>query len=84
MTTIIHVNQYNTGKQNLEKKIGDFDGKIPGVSGLVTATVLNTKISEEQNKIPDVGGLVNKTDSHAKISDIEKKYLTTYDYNKFT
>ena len=50
----------------------------------MTATVLNTKTSEEQNKIPDVGGLVNKTDSHAKISDIEKKYLTAYDYNKFT
>ena len=50
----------------------------------MTATVLNTKISEEQKKIPDVGGLVNKTDSDAKISDIEKKYLSTYDYNKFT
>ena len=26
-TTLIHVNQYNTDKQNLEKKIGDVDKK---------------------------------------------------------
>ena len=24
-TTLIHVNQYNTDKQNLEKKVGDVD-----------------------------------------------------------
>ena len=27
-TTLIHINQYNTDKQNLEKKIGDVDKKI--------------------------------------------------------
>ena len=42
-TTLIHVNQYSTDKQNLEKKIGDNDKKILDASGLVTATVLNTK-----------------------------------------
>ena len=26
-TTLIHINQYNTVKQNLEKKIGDVDKK---------------------------------------------------------
>ena len=26
-TTLIHINQYNTDKQNLEKKIGDVDKK---------------------------------------------------------
>ena len=26
-TTLIHINQYNTDKQNLEKKIGDIDKK---------------------------------------------------------
>ena len=26
-TTLIHINQYNIGKQNLEKKIGDVDKK---------------------------------------------------------
>ena len=50
-TTIIHINQYNTDKQNLEKKIGDVDKKIPDTSGLVTTTVLNTKISEVEKNI---------------------------------
>ena len=44
------INQYNTEKQNLKKKIGDTDKKIPDLSGLVTTTVLNTKISEIENK----------------------------------
>ena len=52
-TTLIHTNQYNTEKQNLEKKIGDADKKIPDRNGLVTTTVLNTKISEVENKIPN-------------------------------
>ena len=32
-TTLIHINQHNTDKQNLEKKIGDVDKKIPDTSG---------------------------------------------------
>ena len=44
-TALIHINQYNTDKQNLEKKIGDVHKKIPDISGLVATTVLNTKIS---------------------------------------
>ena len=43
-TTLIHINQCNTDKQNLEKENGDFDKKILDMGGLVTATVLNTKI----------------------------------------
>ena len=31
--TLIHINQYNTDKQNLEKKIGDVDEKTPDASG---------------------------------------------------
>ena len=27
VTTLIHINQYNTDKQNLEKKLGDVDKK---------------------------------------------------------
>ena len=27
ITTLIHINQYNTEKQNFEKKIGDVDKK---------------------------------------------------------
>ena len=45
-TTLIHINQYNTDEQNLEKKIGDVDKKMPDTSGLVTTTFSNTKISE--------------------------------------
>ena len=41
-TTLIHINQCSTYKQNVEKKIGDVDKKIPDTSGLVTT---NTKIS---------------------------------------
>ena len=52
-TTLIHINQYNTDKQNLGKQIGGVDKKIPDTSGLVTATVLNTKISKVENKIPN-------------------------------
>ena len=50
-TTLIHINQCNTDKQNLQKKSGDVDKIIPGTSGLLTTNVLNTKISEVQNKI---------------------------------
>ena len=49
--TLIHINQYNTDKQNLEKKIGDVDEKTPDASDWVTKTVLITKISEIENKI---------------------------------
>ena len=46
-TTLIHINQCNTDKQNLEKRIGYFDQKTLDTSDLVTATVLN------ESKIPD-------------------------------
>ena len=41
-TTLVHINQYHTDKQNLGKKIGDTDKKIPDTSGLMTATILKT------------------------------------------
>ena len=45
-TTLTHINQYNTDKQNIEKKIGEVYWR-----GLVTSTVLNIKISEVENNI---------------------------------
>ena len=45
-TILIHLSQYNTDKQNLKTKVGDFDRKIPHLSGLVTTALLNTKIKE--------------------------------------
>ena len=32
--------------------------KIPNISGLVTATILNKKVGEIERKIPDFSGLV--------------------------
>ena len=58
--TSVYINQCNTGKQNLEKIIGNVNEKIPYTSGLVTTTVLNTKTSEVENKITSAGGLVKK------------------------
>ena len=55
-TTLFHVNQYNTDKQNLDKKNGDVDKKIWNRSDLANTTVLNTKISEVEHKIPSVSG----------------------------
>ena len=49
-TKLIHINQYNTDKQNLDKKM-EMLIKILDTSGLVTTTVLNTKISDVENKI---------------------------------
>ena len=48
VTTFIHINQDNTGKQNFEKKTEDVDNKKLEVSGLVT--VLDTNIGTFQNK----------------------------------
>ena len=45
---------------------------------------MNAKISEVENKIHDVNGLVKKAGYDAKILVIEKKYFTTFDYNKLT
>ena len=36
----------------------DVDKKTPNISGLVTATILNTKVGEIERKIPDFSGLV--------------------------
>ena len=43
-TTLIHINQYKTDKQNSEKKTEYVDIKILDASGLVTRTLLNTKL----------------------------------------
>ena len=78
-STLICIDYYNTDKQNLGKKIGNVDRKIPD-SRLVSAIVPKTRISEVENKISDVSGLVKKRDYDSKMSDIETKYVTTSDY----
>ena len=56
----------------MEKKIGNVDQKLPGNSGIVTAT---TKIKEVESKMPVFSSLVKKTGHNAKISDNEKNLL---------
>ena len=85
-TTLIYINQYNTDKQSLEKKVGNIKKKKkpPEVSSFVSTTVRNTKIGEVERKIPDVSVIAKKANYNAQISDIEAKYFTTCDCNKFT
>ena len=66
-------------KTDYNAKIIEIDGKIPGITGLVTTAAINIV----ENKIPDVSNLVKKTDYDAKISHIVAKCFTTSDYNKF-
>ena len=47
--------------------------KIPDISRLVTAAVLNTKISEAKNKIPDTSSLVTTTVLNTKTGEVENK-----------
>ena len=88
-TTLIHINQYNTDKQHLEKKIEYVDKKTTDKSGLVTTTVLNTKISGEvENKMPDTSSLVTTNVLNTEISEVENKipdnskYITTQELIK--
>lgn len=48
---LLYMNQCNTDKQGLEKKIEDIDKKIPYVSGLVTTTALDTNLAEVEKKM---------------------------------
>ena len=73
VTTLTHINQYNLDKQNLERKTGDVDRKIPDMSGLVTTIDLNTKISEVENKILDTSSFVTTTVLNTKIGEAGKK-----------
>ena len=83
--TLIHINQYQTDKQNLKKKLKEKKEKKmlkkTNTIGLVITTVLNT----------NTNCLVKKTYYHTKICEIEKKitdhdhskYITTQEFNKF-
>ena len=48
-TTLIHIHQYNTDKQRLEKQL-EMLLKKPDTSGLVTLSVLNIKMNEVERK----------------------------------
>ena len=57
----------------MEKKIVDVNKKVPSVSGLVPATVLNTEISEAENKTPNTSSLETTTVHNKKIGEIKSK-----------
>ena len=55
-TTAIHINQYNTLKQSLDKKNGDVDEKVSEVSGLVATTA----VAAAKNTISTVNDIYEK------------------------
>ena len=57
----------------MERNIGDVDKKAPGISALVTTTVLHTKIGEVESKIQNVSGLVTTVAFNTKIGEVENK-----------
>ena len=64
------INEYDTDKSDLEKKISDAEKKIPGTSGLVKKkTDYNAEISEIEDKIPSISGLV----TNAALTQVENK-----------
>ena len=76
-TTVFHINQCNTDKHSLEKRIWDVD-KI--VSDTSDYNCLNTKISEVDNKIPNTSNLVTTAVLNTKISEVENKILDNFKY----
>ena len=62
MTKLIHINQDNRDKQNLEKKWEMLIKKI-----LVTTTVLNSKVTGINSKILDTSCLVTATVLDTKL-----------------
>ena len=70
---MIQATQYNTDEQNLKEKNRAVKNKIPDVSGLATATVLNTKIGEVENKIINANGLVTTLVLNTKIGEVKNK-----------
>ena len=83
------INEYDTDKSDLEKKISDAEKKIPGTSGLdkipsISGLVTNAALTQVENKIPDITSLVKKEeDDNTKISEIGKK-VTEHDHDKNT
>ena len=66
---MIHINQYNKGKQKEEKK-EVVDKKILDVSGLVNTAVLNTKVGKVETEMPEIAefsDLVKKTDYNTEV-----------------
>ena len=62
---LVNKSQYDTDKQNTERKIEDVDKTIWSTTGLVKKT--------DANEIPSTSDLVKVTDYDTKITEIENK-----------
>ena len=67
----------------LNAKIGEFEKKIPGTSGLVTTSVLNKKLGKLKTKYQMLLVYSRKQIVTLNIRHWEK-YFITFDYNKVT
>ena len=75
VSNLIQTNQYITDKQRLQKKTGDVDTEIPGDSGSVTTTVLNTKIGKLRTKCQMVVAYWLQLFLIQKLEKLRTKYL---------
>ena len=80
--TSVTKTQYDSDKQDLEKKITDVDEKLPNTSGQVK-TDCNTKITEIETKIPSINRLVTTVALNTNAKAIENKISDNLiDYQK--
>ena len=69
----VFITQYDSGKKNLEKDIGDVENKISDNSVLATSVAVNAKATEITNKIPNISNLVTTAKLNTKTIEIENK-----------
>ena len=83
----MHINQCNTDKQNLVKKVNMLI-KHARYEWFSDYNYLNTRISEVDNKIPDTSSLVTATVLNTKIGEVKNRFpdhaknITTSEFNK--
>ena len=75
LTTLIDTNQYNTDKQNLQKKTGGIDKKSQTLVDYLLQLLFTQKINECNNKIPNVSWFSKKADYDAKKYQISKENI---------
>ena len=90
-TTSVHINQYNTDKQNLQKKNGRcWLKKLPYTSGLVEYDCFEYKKSVKlKKKLQKTNSLITATVVNPKISEVENKIpdhvkYITQEFNQLT
>ena len=74
-TTLIHIKQYNTDKENLGKKIEMLIKKKNRYKWFSEYNYFEFKISEVENKIPSTSSFMTRSFLSSKISESENKIL---------